>query len=425
MLTVSLGLITAALQQPAVLTLEEALAMADRNAFSIRIAQLNRDKAKSKISESKGAQGFRLGATTTYNRFDRELTANLGSSTITTRAIDSLQSQLALSLPIDLSGTLSAIVAASAAFYEASALDLDATRNSVRFDTRQGYFQILQAQRALAIYQDALKLAQERERVVAVQLQEGAVAKVDLLRAQTQTSQTKTDLLIAENNLQLAKAALNQLLARPANTAFEIQEPSEPTTIESSEDEILQAALNSRPEIRALDQRGKGLSKITKSQRGGLAPSLNFSLQYTHDWKAEGFSASANTTVGVLSLAVPILDSGITKSRVDQAKKDEQILQVQRAQAVNGISLEVNQALTNFKNAKSRVEVGAQQVATAEENYRLAKLKTEEGEGINLEVIDAQNALTAARVGLANAQYELQVAVAAIRRAIGSDQVQK
>lgn len=410
-----------AIGQTQSLTLEEAVRIAEQNAFSVMIAQSSAEKARAQIGEARGAMGIQLGATTNYTRFDRALTANFGGATITTRAIDSIQSVLALTLPIDISGVLANVVRAAQFSAEAAEINIDTERNILRLQVRESFYRVLQAQDAVQIFADSLRLAQERQRVVQVQLDKGVVARVDLLRAQTQTAQSEADLLNAQNNVSLAKQGLNFAMSRPIETPFEVSDSSPGPGEPHVPDELDRIALGSRPELKALNHQARALSSITRSQRRGLAPSVGVSVQYTRDWNAQGFSSSANTAMGVLSLNVPLLDSGITRSRIEQARRDEEQLKFRIDQTALGISLEVRNAYLAYKNAANLLEVAERQIVAAEETYRLARLRTENGEGINLEVVDAQNQLTAARVNGNNAKYGVRIAYAQLQRAVGSD----
>jgi outer membrane protein TolC len=83
------------------------------------------------------------------------------------------------------------------------------------------------------------------------------------------------------------------------------------------------------------------------------------------------------------------------------------------------VSLQVDQAHTNLKNALSRLEVAKTQVGLARETYRLAKLRADNGEGIQLEVTDAQTELTRSEINLVTARYDYLIAYAELLRAVG------
>jgi outer membrane protein len=60
-------------------------------------------------------------------------------------------------------------------------------------------------------------------------------------------------------------------------------------------------------------------------------------------------------------------------------------------------------------------------VASAEEDYRVAKVRYEAGKSVNVEVIDAQSALVRARANYIDALYDFNVALDRLERAVGSE----
>ncbi len=408
-------------QNPEPMGLNEAIAIAEKNAFSIQLAQSNVAKSRDLVGEAKGATGLKLNAGTTYTRFDKELTANFGQSTVTTRPIDQLESSLSASVVFDLAGTFRALLVAARLSLKADLFTLESEKTALRYQVRQAYFQVLQAEESEQIFKDALELAKARVTLIERQLKEGVVPKVDLVRARTQVKQAETDLIAAQNRTKLAYSLFNNTLALPVETPVQLKKVEDPMLQVFDFETMVKVAHENRFELMALNEQQGVLSNVTKAQTAGMKPSLSASIQYTHNWDAQGFSSSSNSTVGVLSVNVPILDGGITKARTKAAKRDEEQLMIRTMQTRQFIALETKQALVNLSDAEARVKTSEKRVELATENYRLAKLRAEEGEGINLEVIDAQNELTAARVSLLTAQYDVRIAFAQLQRAVGTD----
>ncbi len=67
------------------------------------------------------------------------------------------------------------------------------------------------------------------------------------------------------------------------------------------------------------------------------------------------------------------------------------------------------------------MDVAQKQVDQAKEQYRLAVVRANAGEGITLDVTNAQTQLTTAETGLVNARYAYLIAYAALQRAIDQD----
>ncbi|MBX3117703.1 MAG: TolC family protein [Fimbriimonadaceae bacterium] len=407
------------------LTLDQALMIAEKNAFSVRIAASNVDKTKYQVDQAKALAGPKLTLDSTYTRFDKELTSSFGSSTIVTRPIDSKESKLSLSMPLDIAGNISRGIKASRAVEDASVALLQAEKNALRLQVRQGYFQVLQAKAQLDVAEENLKLSMERLENARANERQGSFARVDVLRFETLVKQAESDLITVANGYELAKEVFNNTLGRPIETEVVLVDIDALPNGQVPEGQAVEAAMKFRPDLAAVRYQIESLRFIREAQRSGLQPSLSFSLQYSHNYDAMGFSSQSNTTVGVVTLSIPLYDSGLTRAKVKTATEDEKQAKLRLDQLQLGVSLEVRQALTNLQNAKSRIDLANKQVEFAKETYRLAVVRLQAGEGISVEVTDAQTQLIGARTSQVRARYDYLTAFAQLQKAIGNDDVTK
>jgi outer membrane protein len=103
---------------------------------------------------------------------------------------------------------------------------------------------------------------------------------------------------------------------------------------------------------------------------------------------------------------MPIFTGLARNSRNQQAKlsvmKAENNLQMIR----QSIDLELASSTTNLQNAASSLAIQKKNIATAEEVFRVAKIKFEQGIGSNLEMITAETTLKESQTNYYNALYE-------------------
>ena len=84
------------------------------------------------------------------------------------------------------------------------------------------------------------------------------------------------------------------------------------------------------------------------------------------------------------------------------------------------IKLEVRDSLLKIASAEELVKLQSEAVRFAEEGERLAQSRYRAGNGTQLEVLDAQLALNAARTDLARGIYSHQIAVLELERVTGA-----
>lgn len=403
------------------LTLDEAIRIAEENAFSVKASATRVEKARQQALEAQANLLPRLTAEGTYTKFDKGTTANFGpGQSVVIQPDENKTAKFTLSFPLDISGNIGRLVRAARLSLDASKDTLQAQKNDLRLNVRTAYFRVLQAQELVRVSEDNLASARERLANAQKQFEVGAAAKIDVLRFETLVANAEAQLISANNGLRLARQAFNTVLSRPVETAFELAPVEGEPALDRQVEELVAEALRNRPELRAAQTQLEALAFVRRAEERGMNPSLGIAGVYQHNFDP-GFGGRKDSALAAATLTVPLWDSGITRARVKAARQDEEQVAVQIEQLKLGLSLEVNQAVTNLKNAMARLEVARRQATFAAENFRLAKLRYEAGEAIQLEVLDAQAQDTQAKADLVNARYEAWAAFAALQRAVGAD----
>jgi len=406
------------------LSLDEAIQIAMDGAFSVRIAKTDLSRAEQAIAQRRAQMGIRLTTDTTYTRFDKESRATFGEQSIVVRPIDSADTRLTLSMPVDISRNLGRFLSAAKLGLAASEKNVEAAKAQVKLAVRQSYFQVVKASWQVRVAQQSFSNAESRRAVAESRFRQGDVARIEVLRFETEVAQRRSELIAAQNQLSLSKNAFNNTLGRPIETPVELEDvaPTDPAL--PSVEDLVHSALESRPELDALEAQWKAQGVVRRAEETGDDPSLALSAVHTRNWQTAGFGAQSQSTVGTAVLSFPIVDSGLTRARVRSAKQEEEAAKLRWEQAKLGVTLDVRQAHTALVNALSRLNVTRSQVELATETYRLASLRYEVGEAIQLEVIDAQTQLVAAETSQVAAQYDVLIALAELQFAVGKDEIE-
>ncbi len=407
------------------LTIDEAAAIAEQNAFAVRTSTSVVESGRQRVNEVKGGLGPQVGVTATYTRYPKAQTVQFGSGSapITIQAIDAKQATISLNMPIDISGNIHRNVGAAEGNWRASKETLQAQKNQARLQARQAFIAVLRAAAAVTVQQQAIADATENLRIQNVKFDTGVIAKVDVIRAQTQLEQANSDLLNAQDSLQTSKESFNSALARPIETPVTLVEISSLPDVTADPATLVTTAQKSRPEVRALQNTQQALALTRRALEAGQNPSMSVGISNSRSIDPAGLSAQSSTTVGTLTLNIPIFDSGITRARVKEARQNEEQNRIQLDQTQLNVSLQVRQALTNLVSARARLGSAQQQVALAEENLRIARVRNQEGRGIFLEIVDAETQLTQSRNTLVSARYDYLNAYAQLQLATGTDQI--
>lgn len=405
-------------QTDPILTIDEAVGLAVQNAFGVKIARSNAEKARLNAKVAEGALGPSLSTQATYSRTEN----NGGQSGQGGGAFDGDSKSVSVSVSqlIDISGERRKLVQAARFQTLAQEAAIAVELNTLKGAIRNKYYAALKAAELVDVQEAALASNRERLEKAKIREQQGAIPKFDVLRLESEVKKSEKDLLDAQSRLTIAKQDLNNAIGRPVETEFELQRIESMPTAPSNAEAAVAVAMKERPEIKQLDYAILALERQRESYERADLPTLTVGASHTQNIDPGAFRPNS-TTVGQAVVSIPLFTSGVNKNRVRAAKSDEEIGKLQREQVQLGIALEVRSALIQVETARAGIEVARKNEELAREALRLADLRYNEGAGILLDVTVAQAELTASRVAVLTAIDDFLNAVAALQKALGTD----
>lgn len=405
------------------LTLGQALEIADKNAFPVRIALKRRDKALEQERSALSSLGPRLDAAANYSNQKTEFSSGGGSGggAFGPEGWNQYKSvTLTLSQSVDINGLAHRAAEGLRFQRQAEEENVQTERAALHTDVRTRYLTLLQNIELERVQEDALKAATERLDKANIRFREGAIPRFEVLRLEADQKNTQQNLVTARGNTELARQDLNNTMGVPIETVYEPTPVDIVPVAETAVNDLVSAAMNNRSEIRQSQYLVLSLMRNRDVAYQDIKPSLNLSATHTQYFDPPSFTTQKFDQVAA-KLSGPIYDSGVGRRKIQAANRDVEIAQLQLEQLSLGVALSVRRATTNAFTASRSLEVAKANVDVAREALRLAQLRYDEGAGILLDVIVAQADLTAAQANLVNANYRYLQAYAQLQRAVGSD----
>jgi outer membrane protein len=190
------------IEAPQPTNMEPWVARAERDAFSVRLAQQSLAITEFDIKRAQTGKDWTLDAVASATHGQN--TGSLGSSRggfSTTGLVG-----LSFSLPFDLSGAVDARIREATSNVEKSRNDLETARRGAALVARQNYLGVTSGIASVAAQQQALKSAETLVASTKLGLEVGVRTNLDVLNAQQQLTQVQRDLAQARYN-----AILNRL----------------------------------------------------------------------------------------------------------------------------------------------------------------------------------------------------------------------
>jgi len=274
--------------------------------------------------------------------------------------------------------------------------EADIYRRDLVQHIRQAYYQYLQADKAVGIYNNALNLVKENRRVSEKFVENRMATKEIVLRAQAQVSQVESSLIDAKNKLRNAAAYFNFLLNRPLDTPVIIDSAVTTTPLSTLRSSTELPA--GREELARVQTMKKILTANLKWDRSYLIPKLNA----FYDVGFQGFGFHFNNTqfyqLAGLQLQWSIFKAGDNKYKIRQAQIDIESVNSQYSELTQQLTLQVQTTANDYFSAVEALQSLSDEVNSTRETYRLAEKRFNEGQALQIELIDARTQLTSAEL---------------------------
>ncbi len=246
----------------------------------------------------------------------------------------------------------------------------------------------------------------------------GVVPAIDALRAQVELQARRQQLIATRNDYAKQKLTLARVIGLPPGQEFSLtdQAPYEPFVPESVE-QSLQRAYATRPDYLAAAEKVQAAEYFRKAATAEHLPTVGIAADYG-DIGITPNNSHGTFTVGA-TLRIPIFAGG--KARADALEAEASLRQArQQMENLRGqIDYQVRSALLDLTSAADQVEVARNSVNLAEQTLTQARDRFTAGVSDNLEVIQAQESLSAANENYISSLYAHNVAKIALVYAMG------
>jgi outer membrane protein TolC len=290
--------------------------------------------------------------------------------------------------------------------------DADIYKRDLVQRIRQAYYQFLQAGRAVEIFTSALGLAKENKRVSEKFVENRMATKESVLRAQTQVSQVNASLIEARNNLRNAEAYFNFLLNRPRESEIVVDSSLFRKNIAGLGDEIGAANGAASPtgggEFERMSASREELSKLRTVQqmassdlkwdRRYLLPRLNVFYDIGYQGYGFKFDHTQFYQLAGVQLQWTLFKANDNKYKIRQAQVTVASAHDQYRELSQQVALQAEIAENNYLSPLEALQSLSDEAGSARETYRLAEKRFDEGQALQIELIDARTQLTGAEL---------------------------
>jgi multidrug efflux system outer membrane protein len=342
------------------------------------------------------------------------------------RQFDNARATLNVSYELDLFGRLRAGTAASRADLEASEASRDAVRLALAAQTVKSYFalraldeQVDLTRRTVGLREDSLSLQRKRNAA-------GVISEFELRQLEAEAAAVRAQLPPLERDRDREEAALSVLLGRTPREIF-----SGMVRVRQTQDDALEAPavpsglpselLLRRPDLVEAERQLAAANARVAVARSDMFPSIKLTAFLGGESRelSDLFSPGAAIWGLAAGLTQPIFAGGRLAARSDAAQARERAALAQYEQAIRAAFGDVRTALVAQARSRESYDAETARAAALTETLRFARLRFDNGIASQLDVLDAERGLLAARSARIEALRAHRAAVADLFRALG------
>ena len=391
----------AAAPAPMELTLDQAVQLSLTNNPNGKIAVFDYEAAKGALT---AARSYRWPTISATHRDSRTLSApsKVEPNPVAT---DNYSNSVSLSWILWSGNKIESQISQAKLSLDSSQWGIAAARQQLKYNATDAYFKFMAARDAVKLAGESVTRLERYLQDVKLQFEVGVVAKVDVLRSEVELAKAKQNLIEAQNAYDITMANLNNVMGLPLTTELKVKGELSYSKFEQDLAVCVDLALRQRPEIFQYTDAAKSAQEGITVAKSGYLPSI--SATYTNGWYNTNFPGGNNYNWTVyLTTNWTFLDSGLTAGNVKKAVETYHKAQEQLRQTVDSVQLDVRSTYLSLKSAEQSIQTSSAAVGLAEEDYAIKVIRYQAGVGTNLDVLDAQVALTTAKNNYLKAMYE-------------------
>lgn len=382
-------------------SLEDAIQIALAQNTGLLITQKGEDSAEHTLEQAKGSN--RVNVKTTADVFttskkqgeDWQSSSSLGD--------------ISASIPLYTGGANEARIKSGEIGVDAARLTTEREREDLKLSVIKAYYDALEARKTIDVDQESVNNYEAHYTNVSQLYSAGSKAKIDVLRSSVELSNARQQLIKAQNAYEVDLATLRNLLNIDRREPLNLTTDFQYDTFEIGMDAAIDYAYRNRKDL-LVDQYTLEQKELSiKQAKAGNIPELTISgsanPKWGMNWNDGKGSGSPSYSAGI-GLSWNIFDSGVTKAEIKEAENQRDIAKLNVLKTKESIDLDLRQAYYNMREAEKRFTSTSDAVGQAEQDYYIAREKYRAGEGLMLDIIDAQLALSTARLNHISAQYD-------------------
>ena len=306
--------------------------------------------------------------------------------------------------------------------YESSQENTKENINTIIYNIKATYYNILFAQAQVKVYEDTVADYELQLNQAWGFYRYGTKPKIDVVTAEYNLGKAKLNLVKAKDVLDVARVQLAQIMGMPEYTNYELSDQLTLNLFDVTEEYAIKTALDVRPELIAAKKATDAAKMNLRATRREFAPDLGVFGGYSN-----GIGNQYNVQSGQIGVGLNYtgLNLARLKKQVDEANAEYKKTKAQYEDVKNSVYFNVKKNYLELETAREAIVIAKLALDQAKEQYRQVTGRYKAGVGNAIELKDGENTYLNARLDFYNAMLNYNTVAARLEREIGIPLQQK
>jgi len=332
-----------------------------------------------------------------------------------------VESGLALQYNVYDFGRRAARVEATKAIRLAAAAGFQRTNQDVAFRVVTAYYNLVTAQERLEASRQIVKTAQTTQDAAEAQRANGRATLPDVLNARAAAAQSLYDLQSSIGAVDTARVVLRETIGVEPSDEILVAESAGlplPTEVAQSTADLVNAAKQQRPDLRAISEKLEAANAALKGAKSEYLPEIGFGATAGQQalWPSTNLAGPnqlghSNEPVWNVSISVRwnIFDGGLRRHEVEAADSRRREAEHEKREKEDSIGREVWTSYVQFRTAVRQHEAAETLLTSATTSYDASLDAYRYGVKNLVDLVTAENQLAQARLAVVQSRSAVRI----------------
>jgi OMF family outer membrane factor len=275
------------------------------------------------------------------------------------------------------------------------------------------FYACLLAKEMLALSEESLNIYERNYQTVNAMYKEGFVSEYDMLTAKVQYENFKPTVSQAKTGLIQALNGLKAVIGIQQSESIDVEgKLSYNDDDKVASDALINSAMENNYTLGTLEYKQQVDDAFVKLEESDFWPTVAAFGSYSYNGMSDDWNMTTyNQALAGVSFSMNLFKGMRTSNKVQEKKVERMKTDETLRMAKIGIEMEIRNTIETLQDIKANIKSSEENIQLATKGYEIAQERYKQGDGTQVEVINAEMQLRAAKTNVLRYYFEYMSAI--------------